>query len=139
MLSVGAKMAVELKEPALRLMTFIENNRQPEIAERFIGDLVTRPLGDIAADAYVAEPLKPLAAQDFGQFCHILAAAHGEIRFAAAFTAEFLRQLIDEFAGLMSRFHGAGRTECDDARLVAEAGAELHHTFANLRDDLGAE
>ena len=37
-------MAVELKEPALRLMTFIENNRQPEIAERFIADLVSRPL-----------------------------------------------------------------------------------------------
>src|SRR5512138_2192137 len=26
----SAKMAVELKEPALQLMTFIENNRQPE-------------------------------------------------------------------------------------------------------------
>ena len=59
----SAKMAVELKEPALRLMTFIENNRQPEIAERFIADLVSRPLGDIAADAYVAEPLKPLLEQ----------------------------------------------------------------------------
>jgi hypothetical protein len=56
-------MAVELKEPALRLMTFIENNRQPEIAERFIADLVSRPLGDIAADAYVAGPLKPLLEQ----------------------------------------------------------------------------
>ena len=43
-------MAVELKEPALRLMTFIENNREPELAERFIGDLVSRPLAEIAAD-----------------------------------------------------------------------------------------
>jgi len=59
----SAKMAVELKEPALRLMTFIENNRQPEIADRFIGDLISRPLGDIAADPYVAEALKPLLAQ----------------------------------------------------------------------------
>ena len=63
----SAKMAVELKEPALRLMTFIENNRQPEIAERFIADLVSRPLGDIAADAYVAEPLKPLLEQHAAQ------------------------------------------------------------------------
>jgi len=59
----SAKMAVELKEPALRLMTFIENNRQPEIAERFIGDLVSRPLADIAADSYVADAVKPLLAQ----------------------------------------------------------------------------
>ncbi len=59
----SAKMAVELKEPALRLMTFIENNRQPEIADRFIGDLISRPLGEIAADPYVADALKPLLAQ----------------------------------------------------------------------------
>jgi hypothetical protein len=59
----SAKMAVELKEPALQLMTFIENNRQPELADRFIGDLISRPLADIAADPYVAEALKPLLAQ----------------------------------------------------------------------------
>ena len=58
-----AKMAVELKEPALRLMTFIENNRQPETADRFIGYLVSRPLAEIAADPYVADALKPLLAQ----------------------------------------------------------------------------
>lgn len=55
-----ARMAVELKEPALRLMTWVENNRQPELADRFIMDLVSRPLADIAADPYVAEPLGPL-------------------------------------------------------------------------------
>ncbi|MDB4982292.1 MAG: phosphoesterase, partial [Myxococcales bacterium] len=59
----SAKMAVELKEPALRLMTFIENNRDTATAERFIADLVARPLADIAADAYVAEPLVPLLEQ----------------------------------------------------------------------------
>src|SRR5499427_3867826 len=58
-----ATMAVELKEPALRLMTFIENNRHPETADRFIGDLVSRPLAEIADDAYVANALKPLLAQ----------------------------------------------------------------------------
>src|SRR6266849_5985376 len=52
-----AKMAVELKEPALRLMTFIENNRDPALAERFIGDLISRPLAEIAADPYVTGPL----------------------------------------------------------------------------------
>jgi hypothetical protein len=56
----SAKMAVELKEPALRLMTFIEHNRDTKIAERFIGDLISRPLGAIAADDYVTEPLGPL-------------------------------------------------------------------------------
>jgi hypothetical protein len=58
-----AKMAVELKEPALRLMTFIENNREPALAERFIGDLISRPLDDIVADAYVAGPLGALLEQ----------------------------------------------------------------------------
>jgi hypothetical protein len=58
-----ASMAVELKEPALRLMTFIENNRDPALAERFIGDLISRPLAEIAADPYVAGPLGPLLAQ----------------------------------------------------------------------------
>jgi hypothetical protein len=55
-----AAMAVELKEPALKLMTWVENNRDKALAERFIEDLVTRPLGEIAADPYVAKPLGPL-------------------------------------------------------------------------------
>jgi hypothetical protein len=58
-----AKMAVELKEPALQLMTFIENNREPELAERFIGDLITLPLAEIAARPYVTQALGPLLAQ----------------------------------------------------------------------------
>jgi hypothetical protein len=56
----SATMAVELAEPALRLMTWVENNRERALAERFIGDLVSRPLADIAADDYVATPLAPL-------------------------------------------------------------------------------
>ena len=55
-----ARMAVELKEPALQLMTFIENNRDPALAERFIGDLITRPLAAIADDDYVTQALGPL-------------------------------------------------------------------------------
>ena len=56
----SAAMAVELREPALQLMTWVENNRERALAERFIEDLVSRPLADIAADAYVAEALQPL-------------------------------------------------------------------------------
>ncbi|MBN2574286.1 MAG: hypothetical protein JXP73_06955 [Deltaproteobacteria bacterium] len=56
----SAAMAVELREPALQLMTWVENNRDRALAERFIEDLVARPLGDIAADAYVANALAPL-------------------------------------------------------------------------------
>src|SRR5215471_15570861 len=59
----NAKMAVELKEPALRLMTFIENNRDPALADRFIGDLISRPLAEIAADPYVTGPLGALLEQ----------------------------------------------------------------------------
>jgi hypothetical protein len=59
----SAAMAVELKEPALRLMTWIENNRDQALADRFIGDLVTRPLADIAADPYISVPLVPLLLQ----------------------------------------------------------------------------
>jgi len=59
----SAAMAVELREPALRLMTWVENNRDKALAERFIEDLVARPLGEIAADAYVAEALQPLLAR----------------------------------------------------------------------------
>jgi hypothetical protein len=58
-----AQMAVELKQPALRLMTWIENNRQPALADRFIQDLITRPLDQIAADPYVTEPLAEILAQ----------------------------------------------------------------------------
>ena len=59
----SAAMAVELREPALRLMTWVENNRDKALAERFIEGLVSRPLSDIAADPYVAEALQPLLAR----------------------------------------------------------------------------
>ncbi len=59
----SAQMAVELREPSLRLMTWIENNRDLALADRFIGDLGSRPLAEIAADPYVAGPLGPLLEQ----------------------------------------------------------------------------
>lgn len=56
-------MAVELREPALRLMTWIENNRDLALADRFIGDLAARPLDDIVTQPYVAGPLALLLEQ----------------------------------------------------------------------------
>jgi hypothetical protein len=59
----SAEMAVELKEPALQLMTWVENNRDPALADRFIEDLISHPLGEIAAQPYVTEAVGPLLAQ----------------------------------------------------------------------------
>jgi hypothetical protein len=56
----SAAMAVELREPALLLMTWVENNRERKLAERFIEDLTSRPIAEIAADPYVADALAPL-------------------------------------------------------------------------------
>jgi len=56
----SAAMAVELREPALRLMTWVENNRDRALAERFIGDVVSRPLAELTAIDYVAKALGPL-------------------------------------------------------------------------------
>jgi hypothetical protein len=73
-----ARMAVELKEPALQLMTFIENNREPALADRFIGDLISRPLAEIAADAYVKGALVPVLEQHRRNIDSIRAAARLE-------------------------------------------------------------
>jgi hypothetical protein len=57
------QMPVELKEPALQLMTWVENNREPALAERFIRDLMEKPLAELAASPYVTAPLVPILAQ----------------------------------------------------------------------------
>jgi hypothetical protein len=57
------RMPVELKEPALRLMTWVENNRNPALAVKFIEDLVSKPLDAIAQSSYVTEPLGPILEQ----------------------------------------------------------------------------
>jgi hypothetical protein len=56
------RAAVELAEPALRLMTWVENNHDPALKLRFIQDLASRPLTDIAAEPYVTEALAPVLA-----------------------------------------------------------------------------
>jgi hypothetical protein len=54
------KAAVELADPALRLMTWVENNHDPALKIRFINDLTRRSLADIAAEPYVTSALTPI-------------------------------------------------------------------------------
>ena len=56
------RAAVELAEPALQLMTWVENNHDPALKLRFIEELTTRPLADIAAEPYVTSALAPVLA-----------------------------------------------------------------------------
>jgi hypothetical protein len=58
-----AQMPVELKEPALQLMTWIENNRNPALAEQFIADIARKPLAEVASYPWIAGPLGPILAQ----------------------------------------------------------------------------
>ena len=55
-----ARTAVDLGDPSLRLMTWIENNRDPALTVRYIEDLQRRRLDEIAADPYIAGPLAPI-------------------------------------------------------------------------------
>lgn len=52
-------MPVALEQPALRLMTFVEHNRDREAASRFILDLLEQPLEKLAKARYVVDTLKP--------------------------------------------------------------------------------
>lgn len=64
----GAKFAspaqaVECKEPALQLMQWVEHNRDPELKLRFIADLRSCGLTEIAGREYVQSALSPLWVQ----------------------------------------------------------------------------
>jgi hypothetical protein len=54
------RAAVELAEPALQLMTWVENNHDPALKIRFIHELSSRPLADIANESYVTSALRPV-------------------------------------------------------------------------------
>jgi hypothetical protein len=57
------EQAVALAEPALKLMTWIENNKDPALTERYIGRLVAaESLATLAAEPWIAEPLAPILA-----------------------------------------------------------------------------
>lgn len=55
--------AVECKEPALQLMQWVEYNRDPELKLRFIADLRSVGLTEIAGQEYVQRGLAPLLKQ----------------------------------------------------------------------------
>ena len=57
------EQAVMCREPALQLMTWVEQNRDPQLKLRFIDDLRRRSLAEIAAESYVQTALAPLVEQ----------------------------------------------------------------------------
>jgi hypothetical protein len=56
----SAQAAVELAEPALRVMTWLEHNREAALTHRLIGELGHRPLDEIVNETWIAGPLLPL-------------------------------------------------------------------------------
>jgi hypothetical protein len=54
--------AVELKEPALRVMTVLEAAKEPGFVPRVIGDMQHRSLAELAAQPYIREPFERLFA-----------------------------------------------------------------------------
>ena len=54
--------AVELAEPALKIMTLLEATRDPSVPVRIIEAMGERPLAEIAAAPWAAEPLAPILA-----------------------------------------------------------------------------
>ena len=57
------RQAVELAEPALRLMTVLEANKDPAFIPRLIGELQRRPLAEVVAEPWIQGPLEPLLAR----------------------------------------------------------------------------
>lgn len=54
------RTAVELREPALRIMTLLEASKDPALPPRLIEALQREPLSAIAAEPWIAEPLGPI-------------------------------------------------------------------------------
>ncbi|HVP69446.1 MAG TPA: phosphoesterase [Anaeromyxobacteraceae bacterium] len=61
----SAEVAVRLEEPALRIMTLLEATRDPQVPERLIEAMRRRPLAEIAAEPWVADPLRPILERHF--------------------------------------------------------------------------
>jgi hypothetical protein len=53
-------VAVELDEPALQLMTWLEANRDPDLTRRYIQLLGRAELAEIAAQPWIRGPLQPI-------------------------------------------------------------------------------
>lgn len=56
----GPRQAVELKEPALQLMTVIEANKDPAWMRRLIGELQQKTMAELIELDWVRAPLEPL-------------------------------------------------------------------------------
>lgn len=71
------QMAVELRSPALQLMTFAEHNDDKAQRARFIEDLLTRPFAQIARADYIRRTIDPVLARHrldielIGQRCRV--------------------------------------------------------------------
>jgi len=59
----NAHTAVALEAPALRLMMWVEANKDPALTERFIAALGRRPLDEIVEEPWVKGPLEGLLAE----------------------------------------------------------------------------
>lgn len=58
------RMPVDLDEPALMLMAFVESNHDRQTIERFIGDLLAYPLAVLAEADYVQAVVRPRLEQN---------------------------------------------------------------------------
>ncbi len=70
-----AEVAVQLAEPALRVMTFLEATRDPSAPGRLIEALRTRSLAEVAAEPWVSGPLAPVLERHFRSIDAVRAAA----------------------------------------------------------------
>lgn len=59
----SAKMAIELREPALQLTLAIEGSANPELLQRLIPDYLRAPLAELVGRDYVQRELQPLLAR----------------------------------------------------------------------------
>jgi hypothetical protein len=64
-------MPVALELPAMRVMAFVEANREPALVERLIDDLLTTPIASIAGARYVQDALTPVLARHAQDVDHI--------------------------------------------------------------------
>jgi hypothetical protein len=59
----SARTVVELAEPALQVMTWLENNPDPALTHRLIGELGRLPLATLATVPWIQDQLRPLLEQ----------------------------------------------------------------------------
>jgi len=71
------QMAVELAEPALRLMTVLEANRDPELTRHVIADLQRRSLPEIVAEPAIGGPFAKL----FDKHRQVIEVVRGKARY----------------------------------------------------------